>query len=81
MNFVSGRRVLRRSSIACMNEPFRLMPVVVMLDVYRKGLNAVGAAARREAKHAAHVARRLARPSAEITPSLIAARLKSSRRG
>jgi hypothetical protein len=64
-----------------MNEPFRLMPVVVMLDVYRKGLNAMGTVARREAKHAAHVARRLARPAPEVTPSLIEARLKSARRG
>ena len=56
------------------------MPVVVMLDVYRKGLNAVGTVARREAKHAAHVARRLARPAPEVTPSLIEARLKSARR-
>ena len=63
-----------------MNEPFRLMPVVVMLDVYRKGLNAVGSVARREAKHVASVARRLSRPPSEVTPDLIAARLKSARR-
>jgi hypothetical protein len=70
-----------------MSEPYRLTPVTVVLDAYRRGIIAIGHAiatatpvvrqvVRREAKNL----KRLARPSPEVVPSLISERLKAAKR-
>ena len=77
-----------------MNEPFRLKPVVVVLDVCRKGVAAVGDkmavavemvgpvahdAAVRGAKRLATGARWLTRPAPEMNHAFICARIKAAR--
>ena len=70
-----------------MSEPYRLMPVTVVLEAYRRCLVAVGHAiatatpvvrqvVRREARHL----KRLAQPSPEVVPSLISQRIKAAKR-
>jgi hypothetical protein len=74
-----------------MGEPYRLEPVVVMLDVYRRSVVAVGRTVegakvaardlgRRAGGRIAAVARRLCRSDGEIMPSMIGERLRAAKR-
>ncbi len=73
-----------------MNQPFRLKPVLVVLDMYRTAVVAIGDAlavagpvirdiSLRAAERVTLTARRIARPSGEMMPALIGARVRAAR--